>query len=327
MDKAPVTNKAKLIYNPHAGEKRRLNPFQKKVAIEDIRDLLFKYQISVDYAPTKYAGHAVKLARESLEEGYDTVIAAGGDGTIEEVTKSLVGSNITLGILPLGSVMNIARMMAIPLEIEKAVQILKIRRVRKIDVGIITKLSGEKIDPFYFIEQAGVGIDAVMHQYISTMFDKKIYSNMFRIMKTFLNFSSDTVTVYLNGRKIKSSASLVLVSNGPTGGLGLALSPFAKLNDHKLTVSLYEMNKTELLRHLIGLAFGKNIQYRKIKTFESNKVRVESKIPKMVHADSRIYGETPVEFKIYPNALSVITGFPKEGKSSFKKRTYLDLWH
>ena len=188
MDKTPETNKAKLIYNPHAGEKRRLNPFQKKVAIEDIRDLLFQYQIPVDLAPTKYAGHAVKLARESVKEGYETVIAAGGDGTVEEVAKSLVGTDITLGILPLGSIMNIARMLTIPREIEKAVQILKIRRVRKIDVGIITAIGGDKIEPFYFMEHAVVGIDAVMHRYVQTIFDKKKYGNIFRMIKTFYNF-------------------------------------------------------------------------------------------------------------------------------------------
>lgn len=324
MNKKAEINRAKLIYNPHAGEKRRLNPFQKAVTSEEIIDLLFQYQIPVDLAPTKYAGHATILARESVKEGYDTVIAAGGDGTVEEVAKSLVGTDITLGILPLGSIMNIARMLTIPREIEKAVQILKIRRVRKIDVGIVTAFEGDKIEPFYFMEHAGVGIDAVMHRYVQTMFDKKKYGNIFRMIRTFFNFSADKVTVYLDDRKIKSSATLVIVSNGPFGGPGLALSPFAKLNDHKLTVSLYEMNKIELLQHLIGLAIGKKIQYRKIKNFTSNKVRIESKVPKTVQADSRIFGKTPVKLKIYPNALSIITGFPKENHSSFKKRTYLD---
>ena len=325
MDKTSEIKKTKLIYNPLAGKKRHLNPLQTVVTLEDIKDLLYQYQIPVDYAPTKYVGHATKLARESVKEGYDTVIVAGGDGTVEEVINGLVGTNIILGILPIGSVMNDARMLAIPLDIEKAVQLLKIRRVRKIDVGVITKLSGEKIDPFYFTEQAGIGIDAVMHRYASTFFNKKMYGNIFRIINTFLNFSSDTVDVYLNDSKIKSSASLVIVSNGPIWGPGLSLTPHAKLNDHKLTVSLYEMSKTEPLQHLIGLILGKKPQYRKIKSFKSNKIRIESKIPKMVHADSRIYGETPVECTIYPNALSIITGFPKEGQSTFKKRAYLDL--
>lgn len=325
MNKETEIKKAKLIYNPMAGKKRHLNPLQRVVTLEYLRDLLDQYQIPVDYAPTKYVGHAIKLAKESVKEGYNLVIAAGGDGTVGEVINGLVGTKITLGILPLGSVMNNARMLAIPLDIEKAIQLLKIRRERKIDVGVITKLSGEKIDPFYFTEQAGIGMDAVMHEFVSSFFDKKRYGNIFRIIKTFLNFSSDIVSVYANDGKIKSSASLVIVANGPIWGPGLSLSPRTKLNDHQLTVSLYEMGKIELLRHILSLALGKKPQYRNVKSFETNKVRIESKYFKMVHADSRIYGETPVEFSIYPNALSVITGFPKEGESSFKKRTYLDL--
>src|SRR5476651_766457 len=101
MNKNRDIKKVKLIYNPKAGSKRRINPFGVRITLEEIKKLMEQYQIPIEYAPTHYSKHAIKLAQESIQEGYDLVIAAGGDGTIGEVINGLVGSNVTVGILPL----------------------------------------------------------------------------------------------------------------------------------------------------------------------------------------------------------------------------------
>src|SRR5260221_378434 len=118
---------AALIYNPNAGKKRKLfSLFRGKLtALEDIKDLLTKYQIPVDYFPTKHPGHATDLAKDCIKKGYKTILAAGGDGTVGEVANGLVGTDTTLGILPLGSFMNIAKMLSIPQDLEKAIMIIK----------------------------------------------------------------------------------------------------------------------------------------------------------------------------------------------------------
>ncbi len=324
MKKTNEIKKAKFIYNPHAGQKRHLNPLQERFTLEYIKDLLEQYQIPVDYAPTRYAKHATKLAKDSIKEGYELVIAAGGDGTVGEVANGLVGSDVVLAILPLGTVMNVARMLAIPLELEKAVELIKIKRVRKIDVGSITRLEGEKMEPYYFLEQTGIGMDATMHYYMSGLFDKKKYFNIFRIIKTVFWFFGEKTKVYCDDEKIVTTATLVTISNGPLGGPALPLAPEAKLNDHKLTLSLFNMNRFELGWHLLQLFLGKQGRIRKVRTYQAEKVKVESKIPQLVHADARLYGDTPVEFRIVPSSLNVITGFPKPGFSALNKRTYLD---
>jgi diacylglycerol kinase (ATP) len=326
MKKTPEIKKAKFIFNPRAGAKRRLNPLQTRVTLEDIKDLLDQYQIPVDYAPTQYARHAIKLAKDSIKEGYDLVIAAGGDGTVGEVINGLVGSDVSLGILPLGTVMNNARMLAIPLEIEKAVQLIKIRRERKIDVAVITKLDGEKLSkPYCFTEQAGLGLDAIIHQYTSTMFDDKLYGNVFRIVRALFGKYDHKAKITVDGEVTETRAILVTISNGPLGGPALTLAPEAKLNDHKLTVTLFNLTKYELARHLFRLFAGKKPKFKHIKTLQGAKIKIETEVPKMVHADARLFGDTPVEFKVIPNALKVITGFPEKHTSSFNKRTYLDL--
>ena len=318
--------KAKFIYNIHAGGKRRLNPLQTRVTLEEIKALFAQYQIPVDYFPTKYAKHATKLARESVIEKYDLVIAAGGDGTVGEVINGLVGTEMTVGILPLGSVMNVARMLSIPLNVEQAVQLIKIRRVRKIDVGSITKIEGEKMEqPYYFLEQAGIGLDASMHYYTSKLYDQRNILSVVGIIKTFFSFFGHSAKVQCDDEKIETNASMVTISNGPLGGAALELAPDAKLNDHKLTVSEYKMNRLELSFHIISLFLRKKGITKKVITTQAQKVKITSETAKMVHADARLFGTTPVEFKVVPNALNIITGFPKKGTSSFNKRTYLDL--
>src|SRR5258705_214175 len=117
---------AKFIYNPKAGHKAKLLSLKHPLlSLEDIKALLKRYQIPFDSFPTRSAGHATELARQSVKEGYGTVIVAGGDGTVGEAANGLVGTDVNLGILPLGTFMNIARMLSIPSDIEKAVALLK----------------------------------------------------------------------------------------------------------------------------------------------------------------------------------------------------------
>src|SRR5258708_14378798 len=96
--------KTALIYNSHAGKKRGLfSLFRGKLtALEDIKELLTKYQIPVDYFPTKRPGHATQLASQCVKKGYKTILAAGGDGTVGAGANGLVGPDTTLRTQPLG---------------------------------------------------------------------------------------------------------------------------------------------------------------------------------------------------------------------------------
>lgn len=317
-------HKYAVIYNPHAGTKRKILPNPTATSLEDIKHLLEQYQIRVEYFPTKYAGHATILAQELAKKGFNTILAAGGDGTVGEVANGLVKTEATLGVLPLGSFMNVARMLSIPLDIEKAVQLIKINRTRKIDVGVVNRLSGEKLDqPYYFIESAGIGLEAQLQEYFLEL-EKGDKKALFRIFKTFFDFYGHPGKITADGKEINTRAILVAVSNGPYTGANIPLAPKAKLNDHKLTLSLFKMSKWELLNYIFMITRTDKRYSRKVETLQAKKIRIETKVKRLVHVDARLYGETPVVFSILPSALNVITGFPEPGKSSLVKRTYLD---
>lgn len=319
-------HKIKLIYNPNAGKKRKFVTPTQGTSLEDIKGLFEQYQLMVDYYPTEGPGHATKLAQDSVKEGYKIVIAAGGDGTISEVATGLINTDINLGILPLGSFMNTARMLSIPIDLEKAVAIIKIGRTRKIDVAQIKEYGGEKLTtPHIFVESAGIGLDAEFHKHFVD-FEGGDLKALWRILKLYFEFFGYPAKIKMDGEEITTKATLVNISNGPFTGAALPIAPDAKLNDHRLTVTLYKMTKWQLIKHFLWVrGETKNIKRSKIKTYQAKNVRIETKVKRLVHADGRDFGETPVEFEILPNALNVISGFPKKGEApALIKRTYLD---
>lgn len=323
--KAKLKNKIILIYNPNAGSKRKQVGAGREITLENVKSLLDQYQLPADYVPTQGPKHATTLARNSVKEGYETVLVAGGDGTVNEVANGLVGSNVTMGIIPMGTFMNIARMLSIPMDIEKAIQLIKIHRVRKIDVGVVTRLEGEKLsEPYYFLESSGVGVDARIQQHVKRLERGKI-SSIFHIIKSFAMLSLEKMEITTDDRTINCKASMVTVANGPYNGAALLMAPNAKLNDHRLTVVIYKMRRRKLGKHFSRMLALNKVDRRKITTIKTKTVKITAGKNVLVHVDASLFGPTPVSYKIRPNALSVICGFPTpEEHASLKSRTYLD---
>ncbi len=321
-----IKTSAALIYNPKAGAKRKILPnlAAAGVTLEDIKSLLKQYQIPADYFPTKASGHATELARQCVKKGYKLVIAAGGDGTISEVANGLIGSRVTLAVLPLGSFMNTAGMLSVPYDLEKAVLLIKINRTRKIDVGAITMLGGQRLKtPLYFLETASIGLEAQVLEYIPKLEqgDLKVLP---KIIKSFFDYYARRFFLTIDKKFIQVRATQVNVSNGPYTGMSLHLAPKARLNDHRLTVSIFKMGKYEFLRHIFMLMNTPRTYSPKVIVYQGKKVSIDARVKRSVHADARVFGTTPVEYTIIPNALNIITGFPKYGLQSLIKRTSLD---
>jgi YegS/Rv2252/BmrU family lipid kinase len=291
-----------LIVNPNAGQKAGLttNAF----GVDDARSLLARHSIEAEIWETERAGHATELARRAAESGFQRVIAAGGDGTAEEVAEGLVGTHVELGILPLGSIMNIARMLGIPRDLEAAAQVIRERRVARIDVGRArTQARGE-----YFIEAAGVGIDAGLFAYFNQI-DRGNWRSLRPLLTFMWRYRPRQVTLVVDGRRFRFRAMMVTVANGPYVGAALAVAPEARLDDRRLDVKVFtRFGKFELLRHVLSIAGGRRAYNPKVKTIRAASVQILSDRPMMVHGDSRPLGTTPARFDVVPSSLSVIVG-------------------
>src|SRR5215218_5614154 len=262
------SEKTCLIVNPNAGRKAGVttNAF----GVDEARDLLIRHGIDAEIWCTERPGHATALARTAAEEGYGLVIAAGGDGTVEEVAEGLVGTDVDLGVLPLGSVMNIARMLGIPRDLEAAAEVIKDRRVARIDVGRASTTARSA----YFIEAAGIGIDAGLFAYFNQI-DGGNWRSLRPLLTFMWRYRPRRLTLRLDGKVHRFRAMMVSIANGPYVGAALTVAPDARLDDHRFDVEVFtRFGKLELLRHLMSIAWGRRSYNPKVQHFRAKTVEV-----------------------------------------------------
>jgi diacylglycerol kinase (ATP) len=291
-----------LIINPTAGQKVGLTT--NALGLEDAKALLERHHIEADVLCTERAGHGTELAQQAVRDGYELVIAAGGDGTVAEVAEGLVGTSVVLGVLPLGSVMNVARMLGVPRDLDAAAEVIKARRVARIDVGRATAQAKSTL----FLEAAGVGADAGLFAYFNQL-DRGNWASLKPLIRFMWRYRPRRVTIRIDGRIHRFRAMMVSIANGPYVGAALAVAPDAYLDDNKFDVEVFtRFGKFELFRHLVAIAGGRRVYNPKVLTFRAKSVEINQLTPMMVHADSNPLGTTPARFEVVPSALSVIVG-------------------
>jgi diacylglycerol kinase (ATP) len=241
--------------------------------------------------------------REAVRDGYDVVVAAGGDGTAELVARELLGTQTALAILPLGSAMNLARSLGLPRDLDEAAAIAAAGEERAIDVG----RSGDRV----FFEQASIGLGAALFAQAQRI-DEGRYGSVLDLVRVLFRFRPARVSLVLDGRPVRLHALMVAVAIGPYTGLGLTLAPDARVADGLLDVSAYRgFGRWELVRHLGSIVAGRRRYSPKVTTYRARKVRVEARRPLPVRADADPLGTTPVEFEVVPSALRVIVRGPE----------------
>ena len=185
---------------------------------------------------TKGPAHATALAREAVEEEAAFVLAAGGDGTVNEVATGLLGSGVPLGIVPVGSGNGLARALRLPLRPDKALAALESGIARRMDVG---QINGKP-----FLNVAGVGFDA----FVGWAFHKAGRKGGRRGILTYVRMSLRLLSLYeapsvsleLPGERIDARPFVMAFANGPQYGAGAVVNPGAKLNDGRMEVVIFE---------------------------------------------------------------------------------------
>jgi YegS/Rv2252/BmrU family lipid kinase len=252
---------------------------------------------------TQSPDEARALSGEAVRAGRELVVAAGGDGTIAVVASELLGTETALGVLPLGSIMNIPRMLGLPRELEAAAAVLASGAVRPIDVG------ETRGGPFY--EAGSVGMNAAMFRE-ARKWEEGDRASFLRTIWVAFRYRPARMRVELDDRIVQTRALTIIVSNGPYTGTGMTIAPGARLDDGRFDIRVFErFSKWELIRHLGSIAFGRRAYAPRITTYRSTFARISSRHPLPARADSRDLGSTPVEFRVRPGALRVVV--PPEG--------------
>jgi diacylglycerol kinase (ATP) len=308
LDIADLDMPPRLIVNPHAGHK--LGMLTNATTLDAVEQALQDAGLHVVTQRTQGPKHATELARAAVREGCKLVIAAGGDGTVAEAAEGLVHSDTALGIMPLGSIMNMARTLCISRDLKQAAQTIARGQVLALDVGSVRN--------HLFLEAGGVGLAAGLFSYFNRLDTGTRRGNVIRATWRFLNhLGSPRMLIVADGQRFDVRALMVTVSNGPYVGAAYALAPQARIDDGMLDVVMFRgMGVARLLLHMALVAGGRRLPPPdgvQLVRAHSVQVAVQRRRPLPVHADGAAVGVTPTRFDVLPAALRVLVGTAEPG--------------
>ena len=193
---------------------------------------------------TEYAGHAEILAREAAE---DIVVAVGGDGTVNEVARGLLGTDKTLGIIPCGSGDGLARCLGISHHLSKALSIIEKGRTQPLDAGFINSRA--------FFSVCGVGFDADVSRLFAESGHRGLKTYVEQALKLWADYKPDTYTINIDGREWTQEAVLITVGNSNQWGNEAKVTPHASCCDGHLDITILD-NFHNIELPLLATALG-----------------------------------------------------------------------
>jgi len=239
---------------------------------------------------------AEDLARRGVEQKYDAVLVAGGDGTVGVAARALVNTPVILGILPFGSFMNIARAVGIPRDDrDGAAAIIAAGHSRAIDVGRV----GEHL----FFEAAGIGLDAHAFE-AGHAYQRGEHSSAVAAVGALIRRSGVRVHIEADGRVHSHRVLQAVVCNGPWYGWGFEVAPGARIDDGKLELVVFGGGRMAVLRELIAARVDRDRPARG-RRYLGKRIVLSSREPLEVHADGQLVGSLPQVFEALPGALRV----------------------
>jgi diacylglycerol kinase (ATP) len=281
-----------LITNPAAGKRTA-----KSGDLERCEAMLRDAGFVLDRVETgDPSPRADDLARRAVEQRYEACIVAGGDGTVAPAAATLLDTPVILGILPFGSVMNIAHGLGLPLEPTGAAEVIARRGVRHADAG--------EVNGKIFFETAGIGLDAEMFG-AARHAERGDWRRAFRRALRWATHRSYRVAITVDGREDRQRALQVMVMNSPYYGWSLQLIPGVTMTDGLLDVVVFpRMGRLALLASFIAVWRGGRLPARPV-THRGARVEMASDEPVAVHVDGVLAGGLPAAFVCRKGALAV----------------------
>lgn len=297
-----VAGRYRIIRNPNAGTKGGIST--NTCTAEELCSLTERHGLGSDIIEPADEDATSAAVRAAVEEGVDVVVVAGGDGTVGLVAEGLLDSPTALAILPLGSVMNVARALDIPRDLEAAAALIPGSGIVSIDAGEAVAADGRRVR---FLEAGSIGMNAAMFRE-AQRFDDGDWASILRTIWVALRYRPARMWLELDEGIVRTRALMVTVSIGPYTGAGMTVAPDARLDDGRFDLRVFRgFSKWELVRHLASIAFGRRRYAPHISTYRSAAVRISSAHPLPARADGIDLGATPVAFRTLPGALRVVS--------------------
>lgn len=296
--------KIAFIINPVSGRR------QKTKKVDLIRKHLDDKRFDPVFFTTKHRGHARELVYELAEKGYSTIIAVGGDGTVNEVNSAAADLKLKVGIIPSGSGNGLARHLKIPVDLTKAVNIINKGRSTFIDAG--------KLNDIWFFCTCGIGFDAKIGRKFSKIKVRGFASYIRTVIREFRRYNSKKYKFETDGKKVARRAFLITVANASQYGNNAIIAPQARIDDGLFDVCI--LRPFPIIK-VIGLAimlFRKSIDESSYyEVLKAKEIQFRKKRKKFIfHYDGEPVKlkKTKINISMHPKCLEIIV--PESGSQS-----------
>jgi diacylglycerol kinase (ATP) len=281
-----------VIFNPTAGRGSA------STLVQEAQALLGP---SFEWRPTMRAGHATELAHDAART-HELVVACGGDGTVGDVARGLIGTEATLGIIPAGTGNDYARNLNLRLDLKEAIATILGGVVARVDYGIINGIP--------FVNNAGTGFDARVMQTMNTSirFAKGRSAFILAILKTLPGFKPFTVTLQIDDEPpTTEKAMMVSILNGRMYGGGMIAAPAAEMDDAQLDVMVIRaLPKLRLLPLVGSIQSGAHVNHPAVRLFKARRLTMTTTPTFPLNIDGDVTGLTPAQVEVVPRGLKVL---------------------
>ena len=257
--------------------------------------------ISVNIVYTEYAGHATELTHRAIDDNADCVIAVGGDGTINEIAKNLLHSDVVLGIIPKGSGNGLARELNIPMDTRSALDVIFSNNISVIDAC--------KANDNIFFCTCGVGFDAAISVEFAKEKRRGSLTYVKDIVEKYLDYNPEVYELLIDDNTITEQAFLIACANASQYGNNAYIAPNADISDGKIDVTILSSFNALDIGPLAIQLFSKTIDKNsKIKTYRTSKARIVRQKEGVMNIDGEpIMTTKDVEVSVISSSLKVFT--------------------
>ena len=301
------------IVNPHAGSSKGKRDWP------TIKKLLIKDGFETKIIHTERSGHAIEITKKHIEEGYNNILVVGGDGTFNEVVngiflqKKFKTTDITLGMITVGTGNDWGRMYDLPQEYEDQIRIFKNGKTFVQDVGVVKYQNQQNRNDRYFVNIAGMGFDALVAHKTNKMKQKgkggalvylfNLVQSLFQYQVTYLEIDVDDKRIF-EGKVFSISIGICKFN-----GAGMMQLPNAIPDDGLFDVTVIrKTSKLRVIRNIKNLYDGSFLKMKEVETYRGKKFTINSKPAHHLYleTDGESLGNSPLDFEVIPRAVKLI---------------------
>ncbi len=294
-----------IIVNPIAGNLKFSTAWKKIQLLLDVR------KINYSFAVTLYSRHEVELVQNAIQKGFRNIISVGGDGTLHHVVNGIMiqryvkSSDITIGVIPLGTGNDWIKTYNIPNNIEKAIELIHYKKTILQDIGV-ANTENNKVS--YFNNVAGLGYDGYTVNKLKKMKSFGAVAYLLSGLAGFLFYKKTIFKINFNSKSIETNCLMTMVGVCKFSGGGMQFTKDVNTTDGLLDITIVKnLNIFDLISNIKKLYNGHIVHHKKVETYKTNLITVIPRASKTyIQADGELIGVGKVTFKIISKAINFV---------------------